>query len=465
LSILVFFLLLQLLAPLVSPYHPAKDLELASPMAVPDWLKFFDQRVAHLPPTMNFDMLSYAKSNLTSIRVSNSSLLTVRVVGDEIVIVFRDEQGAFKGKANVTFLTPFQYEYDKPDAFSVMIKGNVTDYEARGQFMTAEFKVQKPSGEVFRVWKSEWTQEFMKCMQIGTTYRLRSSDQLLMLSLGVVPQREIIAWYAFNETGQLNLITTFIFHDYGNEPSKLEFRLSSLELKIFGRRFGILGTDDQGRDCFKQLASSAWVSIGVGVLASGLSVMLSVIIGVTAACMGGKVDEILMRVADVLMVIPGLPLMIAVLMVIKGTIWHVMVLLSLIGWGGGARKIRAFTLTIINSPYIEAARARGAGVRRIVFKHILPATLPLAYADIAMAAPGAILSEASLSYLGLGTDPFLITWGKMLNFAQTGGAIQRQAWWWLVPPGVAIGLLSLSFTMIGYALDEVFNPRLRKTRR
>jgi len=172
----------------------------------------------------------------------------------------------------------------------------------------------------------------------------------------------------------------------------------------------------------------------------------------------------LMRLADIIMIIPRLPLLLVLMAVLHGDIWTVIILLAVISAPSGARGIRSFVLTYINSPFVEAAKARGASTFRLITKHLFPPLLPIIYANVAYSAPAAITLEAELSYLGIATDPYRMTWGKMLSQAQTSGALSQWAWWWIMPPGLSLMLLSLAFVLIGHALDEIMNPRLKSIR-
>lgn len=166
-----------------------------------------------------------------------------------------------------------------------------------------------------------------------------------------------------------------------------------------------------------------------------------------------------MRTNDILLTIPGLPFLIVLTAVIGPSIGSVIVLIGVLGWMGIARIIRSQVLSLKSKTFIEASRSSGAGTWHIIRKHLIPNVVTMAYTQLALTVPGAIVTEAALSFLGLG-DPFLQTWGKMLHDAEYYGAISE--WWWAVPPGLCIALLSMAFVFIGYALDEIFNPKLRR---
>jgi len=148
--------------------------------------------------------------------------------------------------------------------------------------------------------------------------------------------------------------------------------------------------------------------------------------------------------------------------VLSPTIWNLVLLITVLGWTGFARVVRSQALTLKERPFVEAARAVGGGRFHIILKHILPNVMSLTYVALATAVPAAIIAEAWLSWLGL-YDPTIMTWGRMLYDAQAEPAWVSM-WWWTVPPGLCIAAISLSFILIGYALDEILNPKLRERR-
>lgn len=238
--------------------------------------------------------------------------------------------------------------------------------------------------------------------------------------------------------------------------------IDNLNIQLQGTAFGILGTDATGRDVYTQLVYGTRISLVVGLLAAFLSVAIGLIVGLVSAYLGGIVDEVLMRFTDALLVLPGLPLMIVLMAVLSQSQYNMttfIIVIGFLGWMGFARVVRSQVLSLKERPYVEAAKAVGAGTPYILARHILPNVIVLVYVTLALSVPGAIVSEAALSFLGF-YDPYVMSWGKMLL-----GTVSRPELWWLViPPGLAIAILSLSFILLGYALDEILNPRLRMRR-
>lgn len=222
-----------------------------------------------------------------------------------------------------------------------------------------------------------------------------------------------------------------------------------------------LGTDFIGRDILSQLLAGARIAFMVGISAAFMSIVLGTFIGMVAGYAGKSTDALLMRLADMIMVMPTL-LVVLILSSLFGqlNIWIIVLLIALFRWPGVSRVIRAQTLSLKQRPFIEAAKVAGASPLRIIFRHILPNVLPLSLLYMTFRVTSAIIIEAALSFLGFG-DPGTVSWGMMLQWVwKTGNMFQAP--YWLIPPGICISLLTLAFYMLGRAMEEVIDPRLRK---
>ena len=224
-----------------------------------------------------------------------------------------------------------------------------------------------------------------------------------------------------------------------------------------------LGTDFMGRDIFSQLLAGARIAFMVGVSAAFMSIVLGTVIGMLSGYMGKFTDTFFMRLADIFMVLPVL-LVILILASLFGqlNIWIIVLIISLFKWPGVSRVIRAQTLSLKERPFIDAARVVGTSHFRIILKHILPNVLPLSFLYMTFMVTYAIIVEASLAFLGFG-DPGTVSWGMMLQWVWKTGHMFK-APYWLLPPGICISLITLSFYMVGRAMDDVLDPRLQKTK-
>ncbi|NEE00011.1 ABC transporter permease [Phytoactinopolyspora halotolerans] len=220
------------------------------------------------------------------------------------------------------------------------------------------------------------------------------------------------------------------------------------------------GTDQIGRPILTMVIWGARVSLQVGLVAAVLAVTLGTVIGMAAAHFGGWISWALMRLTDWFIVLPSLVLAIALVIALGPSKLTIIIAIALTSWAGTARLVRAQTMAIEGRPYLERARALGAGNWHQMTRHVLPNLMPLVLASATLQVSSAILAEASLSFLGLG-DPSAFSWGGILERAFDAGAISAGAWWYMLPPGLAILLVVLAFTLCGRAMEVVLNPRLR----
>lgn len=223
----------------------------------------------------------------------------------------------------------------------------------------------------------------------------------------------------------------------------------------------LLGTDDMGRDVLAYLVTGSRVSLLVGSLATLISMIVGTVIGIVAGYSGKAIDNVLMRFTDFFLVIPWLPLMMVLAAVLGTSIWNIILVIGMTSWAGTARVVRAQTLSVREQQFVERTVSIGANSLHIMFRHILPNVFPLIFANTILVAAVAITSETTLSFLGLG-DPTTASWGMMLHYAFESGATSQGAWWFFLPPGLCVVAVVLAFTFMGYAFDEILNPKLRE---
>ena len=222
----------------------------------------------------------------------------------------------------------------------------------------------------------------------------------------------------------------------------------------------LLGTDDVGHDILSQLIYGTRTSLLVGVLGALGCTAVGVLIGLVAGFVGGLVDELLMRLTDIVLVLPYIVFIIVLVAYLGPSIWNIILSITVLGWPSIARMVRSYVLSLKKSLYIEAARSLGAGNAYIMRRHVLPGIMPLIIPVYVLTIVDSILTEAGLSFLGLG-DPTRPSWGLLLYYAQIRGAFVRGMWWWILPPGIMITVTGLGFLLLGTGLEEYFNPRLR----
>ncbi|MGH9197586.1 MAG: ABC transporter permease subunit, partial [Acidimicrobiia bacterium] len=220
----------------------------------------------------------------------------------------------------------------------------------------------------------------------------------------------------------------------------------------------LLGADDAGHDVFSSLVYGSRVSLIVGFAGAFIALIIGGLIGLIAGFRGGRLGNGLMRFTDFFLVVPDLALQIVIVAIIGQSLRNIILVIGILGWTTTARLVRAQTLSVRERKFVTRARAVGASDFYILRHHVFPQVLPLMLANTVLTVSLAILAESTLAFIGLG-DPTVISWGQMLNFAFTRGAVSAGAWWALIPPGLAIVWVVLGVTLVGNALEDLVNPR------
>lgn len=352
---------------------------------------------------------------------------------------------------------------ERPDGQVVYLTKN--PFEGRGTSVKDVFGVAttKFNGTVSKqlssyVTKPKNVENFLRPWLESNGYKIGTAETSVLTKSGFDILFAKLTPNLFNQIeylpGRYNLTIAFVSKD----PD------SSFEVKkivLVGGCFGLAGSDKYGRDLLQGLLYGVKWALIIGLLASLASTLIGGVYGVVSGYAGGVVDEVMLRIAQVIYSIPVLPILILLFAIIKPSIWILIGLLVVFGWPGMAIVTRSMALQLKEETYVEAARAIGAGHFRLVFLYILPQILPYMFASIALSVPGAVITEASLSFLGLG-DPTILTWGKILNEAQNAAATINGYWWWVLLPGIMITLVGTTFILIGQALDTILNPRLKR---
>ena len=289
------------------------------------------------------------------------------------------------------------------------------------------------------------------------------------------------ARFGSRRDGLIGLAILVVFTTLALFPDLFVGKLESV-VTATGERFDspsaahIFGTDRVGRDLLNLTVHGTRVSMIIGLLATVITVAIGALLGIVSGFLGGPIDTVLMRITDFFLVLPTfvLALILAPILLdiigtqaevfgMRMTLVVIIVVIGITSWASTARIIRSQTLSLRERAFVDRARVVGAGPGWIMRRHILPNVLNLIVANTVLTFAGAVLTETTLSFIGLG-DPFQPSWGQLLNQAQSDGAAGLGAWWVLAPPGVAIILVVLAFTLVGGALDDVLNPKLRHRR-
>lgn len=373
------------------------------------------------------------------------------------------EHTASDGEANATLLLPFEYSYWTPPlSFDTHFSADV-EATVRTNVLISLWMHNEILDETFLIAKYNLSSTGIYIHKYPP-----STSHEAIANIGSYPERSI-----FPSPSNISYGLTI---DYPDKEKDVTVYIDNLQCILYGNSFGILGTDNGSpyppRDIFSTLVHGTRVSLIVGVLSALFSTVIGLFLGLIAGYVGGAVDETVMRFADLLLVLPTLPLFIVLISVMSSTyglvsMWNIIILITFFGWMGFSRSVRSMVLSIRERPFIEAAKAAGGGKFYIITKHMIPNVFPLVYVTLATSVPGAIITEASLSWLGLG-DKTIPSWGKILyDFNVSGIAVTKgltDYWFWIFPPCVSIAILATAFILLGFALDEILNPRLRQRR-
>lgn len=452
LAVVIFYVFVAVFARSISPYDPLSGYTVADGFAMPEWVTIFPG-YGDKPRTIELQL------SWTAIETLPESMEAIET-GENLVIEYNGTQ-----LQAANFTSSFLYPYDAPNRFSVIFKWwtqNVSNAQH-----SVEFFIINPAGNEFLLWTSYSSPvaEFSSINKslthtgiysTGLQYHVVNRLQLRGL---VNIAREVV----FTESGEYKFRFQIKARPRSEEGGTVKIGFQDCQLRIPGLVHGWLGTDKFGFDILSQLIYGSQISMAVGLSSALLSTSIGILVGIISGYLGGYVDEGLMRLVDILMCIPVLPLLLGLIVIFGTSVWYLVLLIAVFGWLGLSRVIRSQVLSIKELPFIESARASGGTNLYIMLRHMLPNIIPVAMASLVLSVPAAILTEAGISFIGLG-DPATPTWGRMLNWAFNTGAFPRLAWWWIIPPGAAITILTLAFVFIGFAVDAVVNPRLRRRR-
>jgi ABC-type dipeptide/oligopeptide/nickel transport system permease subunit len=439
---IVLYIFVAFASPWLITHHPIRDTRLAQGFAMPEWVTILPQN-ADLPRTIRNSIFWNVSENPQSINIQWGEHAEINYLGGEIKT------------AHVWLLYNFNYPHDTPpQTFQIEVVWAADN--VHNLTYSINLGMVRLNDTVQPLW-------WFSSSEDGTGNAFINSEGTdTFLRLGLNPISDNVAERVFSGKGEYGMLLHVIFMPKSKDAT-CKFTIKDGELRILGLVHGLLGTDNAGRDIYSQLVAGVVISLQVGLLAAVLSTSIGVVVGVVSGYTGGVVDEITMRTVDILLCLPVLPLLLTLMFIYGKSPYYLILIIAVFWWLGLSRIIRSQVLSLREMPFIEAAKAAGAGRFYTVFRHLIPNVLPVAFANMVLAVPGAIITEAALSFLGFGQQA-VPTWGKMLNHAFNYGAFSHMAWWWIFPPGLAIVGLCLAFVFVGHAVDEIANPRLRRRR-
>lgn len=500
LAIIAFFAVMAIGAQVLTPYTQLGNAgvdrsPISGSIAAPAWLRLLPPVLGGNPSlSENFWIVkdkNFANenwrmpegewsTNVSSVAENAVSFMRESVANPDLLVSFTREGQEKYGNVTALIYKDFDYPYTGPPSnrrylFNVSVSGTLHE-------------------EMIMVYNQSWAGDDLKYRYYSVPTNV--SDVAAKITLFVVDPngKKINLWPTANETliinasgyakiydvweyvyslldarievfqtmGHYRFGCEIVLNDFSNKSRvELDVRISSIGLDLYGTSWGLMGTSFYGYDLWAELVYGSRISLYVGIISAGLSIIIGLTVGLASGYLGKVFDEVMMRFSDVLLVLPGLPLLIVLFAVLGASIENLIILNGLLGWMGFAKLIRSQVLSIKERPYIEAAKAAGAGTGHILVKHVLPNVMGLVYVTLATAVPGAIVAEAALAWLGF-YDWNRMSWGRMLQEMQAARATDK--WWWVIPPGLCIAAISVAFILLGYALDEVLNPRLRVRR-
>ncbi len=442
LGTILIYVALAFLGPSLTPYQPLRDTRLAQAYAMPEWVTILPQYSGY-PRTNKIPLYWNVSEKSDLINVQWGEQTTINYLGGNT------------RTADIDLTSTFVHAYDvNPNVFHLVT--NVAAPEVRNVTGSVEISMVALNGTEQLLWWTDFNSP------ISERPFVNSEGIETMTSLGLDPVKDHLANRIFSGRGEYALKVHVTFMP-ATRDAFCEINISEGELRVLGLVHGFLGTDNGGRDILSQLLYGVRISLIIGLTAALISTSIGISVGVVSGYIGGAVDEVAMRIVDILLCLPMLPLLLTLMFIYGKSPYYLIVIIALFYWLGLSRIVRSQTLSLREMPFVECAKAAGGGKFYIIFRHLIPNVLPVAFANMVLSVPGAIILEAALSFLGFG-DPSTSTWGRMLNQAFNYGAFTKLAWWWIFPPGLAIVILCLAFVFVGHAIDEIANPRLRRRR-
>ena len=437
LSILIIAILISLFEPLILTYKEApkrwRDINYwqDNPVSAPPvWINFFQKEKASI--TSHIDAISF-ETNYIDGRLNYKILFEYDYNFDKspVDLIFH---------LNIIGNTGIVWKVVRPDNENVILYDGL--YNSTGNLRISAFNDSK--NRILRFYRESVPVIFARQSESLITNPI----EILFNTKKDDMAKDFLALkgiYKFEITGEFSESNGEIENPY---------------MVLVGSMSGLMGTDNMKRDIFSGLISGLKWALFIGIATSFIAVIIGVMYGIISAYFGGFVDGFMQFIYQIFIGIPVLPVMIVMSAIFKPSIWTMIAMMILFSWTGSVMTVRSMAMQLKEETYIEAARTIGAGHFRIIFNHLTPLLLPFSFASMALAVPSAIVYESSLSLLGFG-DATIVTWGQILHDAMKGSAVLSGLWWWVIPPGILIAILGMSFAFLGFALDKILHPKLR----
>lgn len=437
LLVLIFSMLIVIFEPFILTYKEApkrwRDINYWAdnpPSAPPVWVNIFRRDKATL--TKLLYPISF-ETNMHNEVLSYKVYFEYEYIYDEppLDIIFH---ALSKGSTGLV------WKITRPDGESVIIADNL--YQINGDLRISAYNDSR--NRIFRFYRESVPRLFSRSIDTISTNPMSILFNVKRDDMG----KSFIAlkgMYRFEVSGKFSNDESYFKDPY---------------IVLVGSMSGIMGTDNMKRDIFSGLVAGLKWALFIGIATSFVAVIFGVMYGIVSAYFGGATDGIMQFIYQIFIGIPALPVMIVMSAVFKPSIWTIIAMMIIFSWTGSVMTVRSMAMQMKEETYIEAAHALGAGHFRIIVNHLAPLLLPFSFASMALAVPAAIVYESSLSLLGLG-DASIVTWGQILHDAMKGAAVLSGLWWWVVPPGLLIAILGMSFAFLGFALDKILHPKLK----
>jgi len=513
----LFFLILLIgsvvvgyfVAPKANPYTPAGQ-EAAAPYAIPYWASIF---YGNLPPDIkvpsNYNLIAAkSPSVLDYWHVSN---LTIN--GDHVLVLWNSTFGP-QGESsfertlstfgntgngsieliitgpnplNLTLYHSFNYNYLLPNSLnSFLIQASLFYQSSNANFLFNGYLINPKNQSFWMFITGNTIPANLAALSAVIKYIGPKSWNYILSSSGdaeLTPwyytanlppsvsaiASDILLHYAFNTTGDYT-VKFQIQYLPSNANSKLTLYLSDLYFEFLGSRYGVLGTDNSGASVFAEYAQGGIFDLILALIVGAVIVGVGAVFGLLAGYYGGKMDQILTSISDFILLIPGLALLIILITIFQqvflgaNKVILIAIVLIILSWPPTARIIRGQTMAIRNMPFVEAARALGMSNFQILRKHVIRHVIPIIIAQLIFDIPAVIGVESALDFLGIGIITFP-TWGNMLGFsAHAALSAPSFAWWWILPPGIALFLLGISLFYLGEAITRYYGTMVGETR-